>query len=43
MPFSVKGRLAMSLTSWAMPAAQRASRALPEFLRKPLINRLNRK
>lgn len=42
MPFSVKGRIGLSLVHWLFPAAQRLSRKLPEFLRKPLIRRLNR-
>lgn len=42
MPFSVKGRLALHLAHSLMPAARRVSRMLPEFVRKPLIRRLNR-
>jgi CelD/BcsL family acetyltransferase involved in cellulose biosynthesis len=42
MPFSVKGRVGLHLVHWLFPAAQRLSRKLPEFLRKPLIRRLNR-
>jgi CelD/BcsL family acetyltransferase involved in cellulose biosynthesis len=42
MPFSARGRLALQLTHWLMPAARRVSRMLPEAVRKPLIRRLNR-
>lgn len=43
IPFSLKGRFALNLLAgWAVPQARKLSRALPEFLRKQLVRRINR-
>lgn len=42
IPFSVRGRLIFEIAGWAAPTARSLSRALPEFLRRRLVRRLNR-
>ena len=41
--FTMKGRVAVDGAGWAMSKARRASRVLPDSLRKSLVSRLNRK
>jgi CelD/BcsL family acetyltransferase involved in cellulose biosynthesis len=43
MPFTLRGRWAMKvMAAWGAPKMRTLSRALPEFIRKPLVRRLNR-
>ena len=42
IPFNLKARVVMRLAHWVVFAARRASRAVPGFVRKPLVRRLNR-
>jgi CelD/BcsL family acetyltransferase involved in cellulose biosynthesis len=42
LPFNIKGRIALELARGAAAQARRLSRTLPEFIRKPIVNLLNR-